>query len=140
MSSRPVDISNLGIDAHKQYALNALDQKDLHLLQDLNVIRDKMTISVVSPVRPLDTKFEVGYKTIWALFDRPADFLAGASNLFTHLLAPSMGGSDVLSEKLDLIKAAEKPEPALQKLVQQQYDDEETYRLIQGRLHQFAKG
>lgn len=140
MTSKPVDISNLGIDAHRQYALNALGQKDLHLLQDLETVRGKMDVSVVSPARPLDTKFEVGYQTIWALFDRPADFLTGASNLFTHLLLPSLGGSDLLSEKLDQIGVAAKPEPTVQKLLQQQFADEETYRLIQGRLRQFAKG
>lgn len=139
MASGPLQISDLGIDASRQYALN---QKELshQLLQDAQAVQGKMEISVISPARPLDLKFEVGYKTIWAVFNQPADFAVLTSNLFTHLLVPSLGGADTLSEKLDLVAAAAKPEPALQKLLKQLLDDEETYRLIQGRMRQFAKG
>ena len=139
MTTRPVDISNLGIDASKQYALNQ-KELDKQLLLDLHAVRGKMEISVVSPARALDTKFEVGYTISWASFDRLENFSAIASYLFTHLLVPSLEGPDILSDKLDQISAAPKPEPALQKLLKQLRDDENTFRIIYGRLNQFAKG
>lgn len=135
----PVDISNLGIDASKHYALNA-KEFDNQMLLDMHAVRGKLEVSVLSPARALDTKFEVGYTIIWASFDRPQDFSAAFSNLFTHLLVPSLGGPDVLSDKLDQINAAPKPEPALKKLLEELSNGEKLYLEIYGRLKQFAKG
>ncbi len=134
MTTGPREISNLGIDASKQYALN---QKELapELLRDAQATRGRMEVSVISPARPFDIKFEIGYKSIWAHFDEPADLSAAAANLFIHLLVPSLGGADMLSQLLDRVA-----EPHLQKLLKQQLDDEEIYRMIQGRLRQFSKG
>ena len=128
-SSGPRLISDLGLETHQQYAKN---QKELapHLLQDAQAIQGKLEISVISPARPLDTQFEIGYTTIWAVFDESTDAAAGASFLFIHLMVPSLGGADKLSEQLDQLKAAPKPEPLLIVLLQQQLNDEETYRLV----------
>lgn len=137
MTSQPVQSNDLWLNASKQYALNQ-KELDQQLLQDSRTIQGKTEVSVISPARVLDAKFEIGYTTIWALFDRPEEFATSAANLFTHLLVPSIGGLDVLNELKDRFTTAPKEAPlALLNLL---IDEEETYRLILGRLRQFSKG
>lgn len=152
MSIKPRTIDNLGIEASNKYA-KGQEELEQRLIEDFR--RPLRLEGGLTPYIPAGgeesfTIFSIGCATVWAAFTCPENYSVNASGLFSHLMLPSIGGSEGLQALGDKLENLEKtiPKNAAQ---QDEYnkvrsfityltDASRTFELIKARCNQYQRG
>ncbi len=107
MSVKPRTIDNLGIDSSVRYAKD-LEQLDRRLVEESKWIPEKTTISVLRPYAPSEFDYFQGTaKTLWALFQPPAEYYNRVGQFFSYQLIPSLGSYEKQETDTDKLASLE---------------------------------
>ena len=152
MSIKPRTIDNLGIEASNKYAKDQ-EALDLRLIEDFR--RPTKLEGGFTPYIPAGgeesfTIFSIGSATVWAAFSSPENFSIQASGLFSHLMLPSIGGSEGLQALKDKLENLEKTIPQnsgeqreykiVRSFISYLTDASRTFELIRARCNQYQRG
>jgi len=152
MPEQPRQISDLGVDASRQYALNQKELAKLppHFLEDSNLVSSRIQVPVVSPAARSEfgAKYETRFISRWAFFPKHPQAAAGAHRLFTHRMIPSIARDfEKLLNQLDDLKAMANLDPTLLReqkavtaLVMAMVIEERIYEEIEKGRNRFQKG